>query len=189
MDALAEDRALIERYLAHGDDVALRELFSRHTDAVYGFLARYLGSPSDAEDIAQEAFVKAWQNLKKFDPEKKFRTWLFSIARNAAVDHLRKRKSIAFTDFDLEDGGNAIVDTLEDEADLPDEWLARKETAEMMRRALDQLAPPYREVVTMYHDGELNFREIGEALGEPLDTVKSRYRRALSQLKKVLEQP
>jgi RNA polymerase sigma-70 factor (ECF subfamily) len=184
MDESAKDHALIARYLHDGDDAALRELFSRHADAVYGFLTRYVGSSQDAEDIAQDAFVRAWLHLKKVDPNRKFRTWLFSIARNAAVDFLRKRKTIPFSNFDAEDGGNAIIDTLEDEADLPDEWLQKKESAEKLRGAIETLPPAYKEVVTLYHDGDLNFREIGEILHEPLDTVKSRYRRALGLLKK-----
>lgn len=186
MDEREIDRELVEN-AQKGDDEALRVLFGRHMNAVYGFLVRMLGSASDADDVTQETFIRLWKHLGKFDTSKSFRTWAFGIAHNAAIDHLRKRKHVTFSAFDTEDGGNAMVDTLEDDADLPDEVLERKQAAEQLRAALDKLPPEYREVVLLRTDGELQFNEIGEALGAPLDTVKSRYRRALAMLRKLLE--
>ncbi len=188
MDERAIDNALLKKAI-RGDDDSLRMLFGRHMDAVYGFLVRFLGSSSDADDVTQETFIRLWKNLKKFDTAKSFRTWAFGIARNAAIDHLRKRKNVPFSSFDGEEGGNVLTDSIADKADLPDAFVARKQDAEELRNALDELPPAYREVVLLRLDGDLQFDEIGETLGQPMDTVKSRYRRALAMLKNMLEKP
>lgn len=186
MDENGIDRELHQRAIK-GDDEALRQLFDRHMHAVHAFLVRYLGSAQDADDVTQEAFIRIWKHLKRFDTGKKFRTWAIGIARNAAIDLLRKRKSIAFTDFEDGEGNNTVIDTLADDADLPDAYAMRREAAEEVRAALGKLPPKYREVVILRVDHELQFNEIGDALQEPLDTVKSRFRRALGMLKKSLE--
>ncbi|MEY4744173.1 MAG: hypothetical protein RL272_118, partial [Candidatus Parcubacteria bacterium] len=90
MDERADDAQLIARYLDEGDDAALRTLFERHMRQIHGFLARFTGSAHDADDLVQETLVKAWRHLKSVDPKRSFRTWLFSIARRTAIDHLRK---------------------------------------------------------------------------------------------------
>lgn len=186
MDHAADDAQLIARYLHDGDEAALRTLFERHMRPIHGFLLRFTGSAQDADDLVQETFIKAWRHLRKVDPARGFRTWLFSIARRSAIDLLRKRRSVPFSAFDDQDGGNALLDSLEDDADLPDEVLVRKDAADLLRAGLDKLPVRFREVIVLRHEGELNFREMAEALGEPLNTVKSRYRRAFFALKKLL---
>ena len=180
-----DDHALIKRYLQNEDDEALRHLFSRYAGQIHRFLARFVGSMSDAEDMAQETFVKAWRHLARVD-ERSFKTWLFSIARNVGRDWLRKRRATSFTDFDDAEGNNAVLDNLEDTADLPDEVLMTKESIENVRAAIAALSPSSRAVVLLRHDGELSFEEIAQATDEPMNTVKSRYRRALQELKKRL---
>lgn len=188
MDEQLTDNQLVQKAV-RGDDDSLRTLFGRHMVAVHRFLERFLNSPADADDVTQETFIRVWKNLKRFDPEKPFRTWAFGIARNAAIDHLRKRKSVPFSAFDTKEGGNALTDNLADDTDLPDEIAQRKQAGEELRQALTEIPPAYREVVLMRLDGELQFDEIGEALHEPVNTVKSRFRRGLAMLKKLLEKP
>ncbi|MEY4744637.1 MAG: hypothetical protein RL272_582, partial [Candidatus Parcubacteria bacterium] len=145
---------------------------------------RFTGSAHDADDLTQETLLKAWRHLKSVDPKRSFRTWLFSIARRTAIDHLRKRRAVPFSTFDDDAGGNALTDRLEDDADLPDEVAARKDAVETLRAALAELPAPFREVLVLRNESELSFQEIADALDEPLNTVKSRYRRAFFALRK-----
>ncbi|HSD12355.1 MAG TPA: sigma-70 family RNA polymerase sigma factor [Patescibacteria group bacterium] len=181
-----DDAILVERYLREDDESALRELFERHMGPIHAFLARFTGSPQDADDLAQETFMRAWRHLRSFDPGRGFRTWLYGIARHAAIDFLRKRRNVPFSAFEDDEGGNALAENIEDDADLPDAILERKDAAEALSGAIALLSVSYREVIVLRHGSELSFQEMAEALGEPLNTVKSRYRRAFFALKKLL---
>src|SRR3989344_5288766 len=111
------DRELIADYF-EGDEKALEELFGRYFRQIYAFLYRYAGNAQDAEDIAQETFLKAWRNLKKFDVNKSFKTWLFAIGKNTAIDFLKKKRALVFSDFENA-GENALVKILRDPAPTP----------------------------------------------------------------------
>ncbi|MFH1909788.1 MAG: sigma-70 family RNA polymerase sigma factor [bacterium] len=178
------DQQLIADYL-QGDEKSLEVLIGRYLKPIYSFVYRYIGGGQDTEDITQEVFVKVWRNLKKFDRQKSFKTWIFSIAKNTAIDFLKKKKVIPFSDFDTEDGGNIIADTFADMAKSSQEIFERKETAQMLESAMAELSPKYRTVLSLRYNSDFNFREIAETLGEPINTVKSRYRRALIILKNI----
>jgi len=185
------DKQLIESYLA-GDEPALRSLFERYIKHVYNFVYRYAGS-SDAEDITQDAFVSAWKNIKKFDTEKSFRTWIFVIAKNASLNWIKKKKPVLFSEFSAQ-GGSAsggeneyvFEETLADPAPLPDELFARAGLRKELSSALLALNPKHRMVLFLRYNDHLTFEEISESMGEPLNTVKSRHRRALIRLKDLL---
>ena len=178
-------RVLIENYF-NGDPEAFEALMLLYLKPVYNFAYRYAGDVASAEDITQETFVKVWKNLKKFDRAKSFKTWIFTIAKNTAFDFLKKKKAIPFSAFDTDTGENVIVDTLADPAPLPTELFEQKELSQMLERAVSALAPYYREVILLRYFEQFTFQEIADILKEPLDTVKSRSRRALSILRKSL---
>lgn len=180
-----DDKTLIEEYLA-GDEKSLEILIHRWLLSIYSFVYRYVGLGEAAEDITQEVFVKVWRNLKKFDQQKNFKTWIFSIAKNTSIDWLKKKKAIPFSNFENEEGENQLTETLEDPSPLPNEILERAGVAEMLNAAMNQLTPKYRMVLFLRYNDHFTFREIAEVLGEPLDTIKSRHRRALIKLKKLL---
>lgn len=92
------DEILIKKYL-QGDEKSLEILIQRYLKPIYSFIYRFIGNKQDAEDVTQEVFVKAWRNFKKFDQEKKFKTWIFSIAKNTAIDFLKKRRQFRFLSF------------------------------------------------------------------------------------------
>ncbi|HWR00019.1 MAG TPA: sigma-70 family RNA polymerase sigma factor [Candidatus Methylomirabilis sp.] len=178
------DHELIAAYREGGDD-ALDILVRRHLAAVYRFLHRMVGDVQAAEDLTQEAFVKAWRRLSTFDSSRSFKAWLFAIARNTAVDYFRKRKAVVFAaleDDEMPDISAAIAD----ERPLPDEVLERGDMAAQLESALGALPPKARSVVLLHETEEMTFQEISDATGEPLNTVKSRYRRALALLRKKL---
>ena len=179
------DKQLIANYLA-GDERALNELIARHLKSVYNFVYRIARNAQDAEDITQETFVKMWRNLKRYDQSQNFKTWLFTIARNTAIDALRKKKNFVFSDFETADGENPIFDTLADPAPLPDELAMRAEKQTLFETALGQLSPAYQEVFALHHESDLTFDEISTRLGKSINTVKSQYRRALLTLQKLL---
>ena len=179
------DEQLISDYLA-GNEQSLELLIKQYLRPIYSFVFRYVGNGQEAEDITQEVFVRVWRNLKKFDQNKSFKTWIFSIAKNASLDFLKKKKAIPFSEFDTEEGGNRITDTLVDPSPLPLELLEKAGMANMLNEAIEKLSPQYRMVLFLRYNDHFNFREIAESMGEPLHTVKSRHRRALIKLKELL---
>lgn len=179
------DEQLITDYLA-GDEQSLELLVKQYLKPIYSFVSRYVGNGQEAEDITQEVFVRVWRNLKKFDQNKSFKTWIFSIAKNASLDSLKKKKAIPFSEFDTEEGGNRITDTLADPSPLPLELLEKAGMAKILNAAMEKLSPQYRMVLFLRYNDHFNFREIAESLSEPLHTITSRHRRALIQLKKIL---
>ncbi|HUO75662.1 MAG TPA: sigma-70 family RNA polymerase sigma factor [Candidatus Paceibacterota bacterium] len=160
-----------------GDDTALRLLFARYVRQVHSYIVPFVRSSDDADDIAQQTFVNAWKNLRRYDPNRKFSTWLFAIAHNESVNWLRKKRPESLTEGHEE--------SLRDDAPLPDEVAVRAELVRAAERGMMRLSPAAQTVITLRHDG-LSFKDIAERLGEPLDTVKSRYRRALATLRDIL---
>jgi RNA polymerase sigma-70 factor (ECF subfamily) len=156
---------------------------------VYSFVYRLTGSAEDAEDITQEAFVKAWKSFSKYRPEQSFRSWMFAIARNTAIDTMRKRRETTFSNFENDDGDNNFVDSVADTAPLPDELVQRMQDAEVANRILQGIQPYEREVVILRHQEDLTFDEIGQILNRPLHTVKSQYRRAILKLRSANHAP
>ena len=178
------DEKLVADYLK-GDEQALRLLIERYLGPIYNFVYRYVGS-EDAEDITQNVFVNIWKNIKKFDRNRKFKTWIFSIAKNASLDWLKKKKPLAFSDFQNEEGENLLAESIVDSSPLPEELFSQSDLNRKLSEVIKKLNPNYRIVLTLRYNDHFTFREIAETLGESLDTVKSRHRRALNTLKKFL---
>lgn len=179
------DEQLVADYLA-GDSQAFELLVSIYLKPIYSFIVHYIGSPTDAEDITQDVFLRVWRHLKKFDQEKRFKTWLFGIAKNASFDWLKKKKSIPFSNFENEAGENILANTLIDPSPLPDELFNNADLADKLNKAILQLPPNYCSVLLLYYHEQFNLREIAESLGEPVDTIKSRHRRALILLRQLI---
>ena len=177
------DEQLISEYLV-GEKESLEILVKRYLKPVYRFAYKYADDVSEAEDIAQEVFVKAWRALNNFDQARSFKAWLFVIAKNTAFDFLKKKKAIPFSEFESEDGGNFLADTIADEADSPEEIFEKKEKREVLAIALKKLSPEYQAVVASRHENDLTFQQIADSCSQSINTVKSRYRRALIALKK-----
>lgn len=179
------DEQLIANYLS-GDEQSLELLVKHFLKPIYGFVYRYIGSVQEAEDATQDVFIKVWRNFKKFDRQKSFKTWIFSIAKNTAIDYLKKKKNVPFS-FLLNDGENNLTLTLADPAPLSSELFDRQNLRDTLAKAMDKLALPYRMVLFLRYNDHFNFREIAESLDEPLNTVKSRHRRAMIMLKNLLD--
>ena len=168
------------------DEKEFSLLVSRYLKPVHSFLFRYAGSREEAEDLTQETFARVWKNLKKYDPGKSFKTWIFAIAKNAAVDFLKKKKSIPLSRFEDEEGNNPVLDSLADPEPLPEELFSRRELGDILSLAMEKIPAEYRMVLFLHYNDHFTFREIAESLEEPLNTVKSRHRWALFMLKDLL---
>ena len=158
-----------------GDRAAFGTLVRRYQDGVFRFILRMVGSRDEALELTQDAFVKAWQALPAWRPEAQFRTWLFSIASNTAMDSLRRRKAVEFValdeDYEVRNGG----------AD-PEAQLQAKQRLRALDAALRRLPHDQREVVLLREMEDLSYSEISRVLGISEGTVKSRLARAREAL-------
>lgn len=179
-----QDQELIAAYRA-GDESALHFLIQKHVGSVHRFLTRLTGDEHLAEELTQDTFLKVWKRQGAFDLTKPFRPWLFTIARRTAIDELRKKRALPFShvaDETLPD----LAESIPDDQPLPDAWLLREETTGILNDELQKLPLLARTILLLHETEDLTFDHIAEIMGEPMNTVKSRYRRALITLKKAL---
>lgn len=172
---------------SEGSEEAFSELISFYLKPIFNFIYRICGNAKDAEDITQDVFIKLWKNLKKYKPEKNFKAWLFSIARNTAIDWLRKRKNINFSEFENEEGENYLFNSVMDAAPWPDELVAKAENSRIIEEAVGKLPVIYKEVIILRYKNQFTFEEIGEITKRSLNTAKSQHRRALNILRKLFD--
>lgn len=182
-----EGEAALIRKCCEGDRISFDVLVGRYAPRVYNIAFRITGHSQDAEDAAQEAFVRVFRSMKKFRFQCEFSTWLYRIAVNAALDELkrRKRRPAAFSSLqqDDEDGGPEF------EANGPDpqEALQGRQRQAVIVRAMNALPPHYRLVLTLYDIQGHSYQEIAEITDTPVGTVKSRLNRARLALRALLE--
>ena len=181
MNNLADEQ-LVNQYLVNKNDQFLEELIKRYFPLVFGFVKRYTGNQDSASDITQEVFVKVCKNIESFDQTKSFKTWIFTIAKRTAIDELRKQKALPFSTLQEEGFENSIAD---ESPSVLDQIFLQQQSKELAT-ALAKLPTHYNSVIRLYNNDGLNFREVAAKLKEPLNTVKSRYRRGLALLKKLL---
>ncbi len=179
-----EDKELIQKYL-EGNDEAFQTLVKRYLSPIYNFVFSSVRDKHHAEDITQDVFIKVWTHLKRYDPSKSFKVWIYTIAKNSVYDFLRKKKDIPFSFLEKE---GELFD-IPDSEPLPDKILQLSDSSKTMDAALSKLAIPYREVLILYYQNGFNFREIAEIFKTSANTVKSRHRRALVMLKKIFKKP
>ncbi len=180
MDALAplthSDEQVWITSAQQGDRQAFGELVRLHRPRVLNVVYRMCGDAAVAEDAAQDAFLRAWQNLGRYNPRFAFRSWVYRIALNMAVDALRRERPP--TDVDAE--------PLISGAEGPEALLVRKQQAEHVQRAVLDLPPASRAVLVLREYEALSYQEIAEALDIPLGTVMSRLNYARGQLRQAL---
>ena len=175
-----------------GREPAFRELIRRYERPVFSLIYRMVRDSTAAEDLAQDAFIKVLNHLDKYRPEFKFSSWLFKIANNVAIDHLRKRQldtisldgsphamsasEVEATRFDIADSSENALDEL-----------AARELGSTIEQAIGKLRPEYRNCIMLRHVEGRSYEEIAATLDLPLGTVKTYIHRARHQLREALE--
>lgn len=174
--------------LACGHDAALNDLMERHAEKLFHYLLRLLQDEEDAADLAQETFVKVFQNRAKFDPTRKFTTWLYAIASNLVKDRYRwrSRHPQASLDAENEQTEAGLKDSLRDSKLSPDENLQKEETAEAVRSAIATLPDELRQPIILSVYEELPQAEIAAILNCSVKAVETRIYRARQQLRTIL---
>jgi len=173
----SEDIEIVNRCLA-GDVNAFEVLIEKYKKAVYNTAYRMMGNREEAEDVSQEAFIRMYKSLSKYNPEYKFITWALKVTTNLCLDNLRKRKGETVPideGFDIKDG-----------KDTPEEEYIRRENQKLVQDAIMRLPGKYREFLILFHHRNLSYQEIMEITGESLTIVKNRLYRARQMLKEEL---
>jgi RNA polymerase sigma-70 factor (ECF subfamily) len=186
------ERAKQDYYLVvqaqEGDQNAFAELLRRYWDSIYFMLLKMVHNKDDAEDLTIEAFAKAFKNLKHYEPEFAFSTWLFKIANNNTIDFIRKQKTKTIS-IDSQ-GPYADEESplqLQSETMDPEEELIHEQKATLLRSVVKQLKPRYSRLVELRYYKEYSYEEIADALKLPLGTVKAQLFRAKELLYNILK--
>jgi RNA polymerase sigma-70 factor (ECF subfamily) len=170
-----------------GEEDAFREVLDRYRGAIYNLCWRMTRNDEDARDLAQEVFIKVFTLLDRYDEQYAFSSWLFRIATNHCIDHLRRQR-LRMLSVER-DGG-----TEDDESEMqipadgpePDVVLQRREALEKLEEVIADLPPHYRVITLLRHDQQLSYEEIAETLQLPLGTVKARIHRARNMIQQML---
>jgi RNA polymerase sigma-70 factor, ECF subfamily len=183
------DRCLVERVLS-GDNNAFGVIIKNTESLVAKIVFDTIANEGDRKDIAQDIYLKAYQKLNSFKFQSKLSTWIAQISYNTCIDHLRKKKLVLLkhTIEEKEMGeGNDVLDMINEakgiSPETADVLVMEKNIAEILKTGIEQLPAMYRTLVTLYHNADLSYDEIGQITGLPAGTVKSYLFRARRELK------
>lgn len=168
---------------AKGDHAAFTSLVELHQDRLFASMLQVTGSPDEAEEVVQEAFIRAFVKLDSFQGHSQFFTWIYRIAFNAALSRKRRHRAKVSLDQLREAGGTELV-VDQQQADEP---LLQRERVEAVRRALQDLSEDHRAILVLREMEGFSYEEIAEIIQISIGTVRSRISRARAQLKLILE--
>jgi len=185
-----EDEELVKR-CASGDREAFNDLVIKYQKKIFGVAYRFVGDPEEANDLAQEIFTAAYQNLKSFRGDSKFSTWLFQIATNRGKNRFKYLKRRGFFtnkgSSETDDEGDQSHRAWPDQTANPEELLSGNQIRKAVREAIDELEPDHREIVILRDIEGLSYDEIARILDLPEGTTKSRLHRARMVVKEKLQ--
>lgn len=180
--------ARLVRLARNGDRQAFEELVDMYKDRIYHLAYRMLNFSTEAEDVVQDTFLRVYMNMDRYDENQKFSTWIYRIATNLCIDRLRKRKPNYSLDAEMPDGEGADwYSLLPSDQDTPEEEFVLSETQEQIRKAIQTLPEKYKSVVVLRYLHDMSLQEIGDVLGMPVTTIKTRVHRGREYLRKKLE--
>lgn len=175
------------KQIKKGDRKAFEQIVSLFQNRIYHHCYRMIGNTHEAEDLAQEAFVRAYVNIHSFDERRKFSTWLYRIATNLTIDRLRKRKPDHFLEEKVRGTeGLTMYSQLTSDDPLPEEEIERLELQNYIHTQILKLSTIYRSVIILRYIEEFSLKEISTILDIPLGTVKTRLHRGREALRKKL---
>ncbi len=184
------DTDIIKQCLS-GESNSYEILVNRYQKPIYNLAYRLSGNAEDAQDIAQEAFVKAYQSLQSFNPQYSFKSWLFRIAQNLSIDQLRKKSrhpQISMNQEIEDDSGDSLQREWADPSPNARTLLIEKQKGERIEQMIQSLPEPYKTVIVLRHIEELQLEEIAQILRMPLGTVKTNLYRARNIMKDKLKE-
>ncbi len=192
MSEASTDEALLGRYKHNGDVRAFELLVKRHRKALFNFIFRFVGEADKAEDLLQDVMVKMATRAADYEGRAKVRTWLFTIARNLAVDELRKARHRRAVSLDApasqDDGMGPMVERVPGSMPSPDRAASAARLQPILKAAIAALPEDQREVFLLREYAGVPFKEIAKITGTGPNTVKSRMRYALEGLRRFLEE-
>ena len=182
-----DDLKIIESCLL-GNTQMFSRLIDNYKNMVYNLTYRMSNNPQEAEDISQEAFLRAFQSLAHFNPSYKFSTWLYQITLNIIRDRFKKKElNYVSLDTPVETDDSEFYSQPADLTNNPEQIISQKENLQTIQQAIYSLPLKYREVIVLRHLQDLSYMEIGNILKLPPGTVKVRLYRAREQLRKIIE--
>ncbi|RMF43777.1 MAG: sigma-70 family RNA polymerase sigma factor [Planctomycetota bacterium] len=181
------DEELLARFVADGDRVSFEALVRRYRHELYNYLRRYLGDECLAEDAFQLTFVRVFQRAEQFDPDRRFRPWLYSVATNQAIDLRRRNKNRTHHSLDVALQGTdgrtvSHAAALEDHRQSHEDPLVQAEFRDQMRAAVAEIGEPGRSALELVYLQGLPYKDAAEILNVPVGTVKSRVHAAIRKL-------
>jgi RNA polymerase sigma-70 factor (ECF subfamily) len=176
--AQATTDEMLLQSIAEGDRTAMHTLYARHNVRVYRFILRIVRDTSIAEDLVSQVFLDVWRTARQFEGRSQVSTWLLSIARFKALTALRQRR---FEDLDQDE-----VREIADDSDTPETSLERATTRAILRACVAKLSPAHREIINLVYYHEKSVEEVGQIIGIPQSTVKTRMFYARKQLADLL---
>jgi len=182
MDARATDNDIITRVL-HGEHQLYADLVTRYQNFVFTLALRYTPVREDAEEIAQDVFVKAYKALKDFRGESKFSTWLYSIVNSTSITFLRKKK----LDVSSLDNEHVFEQAESKDSGMNANQVEVKSKVEMVTKAIQMLSPDDAKLITLFYKAEQSLEEIARILNMETNTVKVKLHRARTRLKEKME--
>ncbi|HFE64987.1 RNA polymerase subunit sigma-24 [candidate division KSB1 bacterium 4484_188] len=183
-----EDKRLIKSAL-QGDQKAYEALLNKYRNLVFTIMIKMVRNPQEAEDLTQEAFMKAFHSLTSFNEEFAFSTWLMKIATNNCIDFLRKRKLRTYSIHEpIQYKDEKIEVEIPDAEPGPEKNVLQRERKQMLEEAIARLPERYRYVIILRHKEEKSYEEISEILNLPLGTIKAQIFRAREILNKNLKE-
>ncbi|PLS10383.1 RNA polymerase sigma factor SigW [Neobacillus cucumis] len=184
MDKIVKKRI---KQVIKGDQDAFGEIVEIYKNSVYQLCYRMLGNRHEAEDIAQEAFLRAYVNIKSFNQDLKFSTWLFRIATNLCIDRIRKKKPDYYLDAEVAGTeGLTMYSQISSDTPLPENEVESLELQETVQKEISKLPEKYRSPIVLKYMEDMSLNEISEILELPLGTVKTRIHRGREALRQQL---
>lgn len=190
-DRAKQDYKLVVAAIEDGRQDAYATLMNRYRMAIKQMMLKMVGNEEDANDLTQEAFTKAFNKLQSYEPRYAFSTWLFKIATNNCIDHIRKKRlvTLSIDETIKEDSDQEFSYNIKATAPNPEERVVRLQRLKMMRSLISQLSTKYRLMIEMRFFQELSYDEIATELNIPLGTVKAQLFRAKEMLHNQLKNP
>jgi len=182
------EEALVER-CRRGEREAFDVIIERYKDKIVSYLAYMIGEDEEAQDLAQEVFIRAYLSIRKFRGDCSLQTWLYRIAHNLGIDHIRRRKRSpdhVSLDAPVQVEKGELERQWEGEVSDPEEEVERAELAAMVRKAVGMLPEKLRAVVVLHDLQQLSYEEVARILKCPVGTVKSRLFHARAELRRLL---